>query len=340
MSLTNESTRQKSVNLIAYLLLLGIIGTTLLSLVGYVGWNIVLELISHFKLQYLVTSLLLFGLLLLSRQKRLILIGLFCVSLMLTELVSWYIPQAALGGETTGNLRIFLSNVNIQNQSYSKVISLVREERPDIAVFVEVSEAWVKELESLKDILPYSIRKPDTENGIAVLSQMPLENTSIEFFGTNKRTSILGNLTINGQVVSLIATHPSPPVKPASFESRNKQLDEISQYIQQLKTPVLLVGDLNITMWSPYYKRFVSQTGLRNARQGFGILPSWPTKETYSQIPPALSFLLSIPIDHCLISPGIKVVNIRTGPNVASDHRPVITDLVIPGKKSIAFNAP
>jgi endonuclease/exonuclease/phosphatase (EEP) superfamily protein YafD len=43
--------------------------------------------------------------------------------------------------------------------------------------------------------------------------------------------------------------------------------------------------------------------------------------------------LLSIPIDHCLISPDIKVVNIRTGPNVGSDHRPLITDLIIPEKK-------
>lgn len=94
-----------------------------------------------------------------------------------------------------------------------------------------------------------------------------------------------------------------------------------------------MVGDLNITMWSPYYKRFARQTGLRNARQGFGILPSWPTKETYSQISPALSLLLAIPIDHCLISPEIKVLNIRTGPNVGSDHRPVITDLLIPGTK-------
>ncbi len=86
-------------------------------------------------------------------------------------------------------------------------------------------------------------------------------------------------------------------------------------------------------MWSPYYKSFVRQTGLRNARQGFGILPTWPSKSSLSPVPATIAPLLSIPIDHCLISPKIKVVNIRTGPNVDSDHLPVITDLVIPGKK-------
>ena len=336
MRLTNESTQHKPVkSLITYLLLLGLVGTTLLSLVGNFGWNIFLELTSHFQLQYLIISFLLFCLLSLSRKKSLILIGLLCVALIMVEILPWYIPQSGLKAERTERMRVFLSNVNTQNQNYSKVISLVREEQPDIAVFIEVTDTWVKQLESLRDILPYFISKANSDDyGLVVFSQIPLNNTSIKFFGNNKRPSILADLAIKGKVISLIATHPPPPVKPAWFQSRNNQLDEISQYIQHLKNPVLMVGDLNITMWSPYYKRFVYQTGLRNARQGFGVLPSWPIKETHSQIPPALSLLLSIPIDHYLISPEIKVVNIRTGPNVGSDHRPVITDLLIPETKS------
>lgn len=336
MSLINKNPRQKLFkSLINYFLLLGIITTTLLSLVGNIGWNICLELLSHFKLQYLVISMLLFGLLLLTRKKKLILVGLFCIAIILTEIAPWYIPHAGVGKENIEKTRIFLANVGTGNQSYSKVISLVREEGPDVAVFIEVSDAWIKQLKSLDNILPYSVGKVNSENiGLVVFSQRPLENASIHFFeNTKEDASILGNLTINGQVVSLIATHPPPPVRPVWFHSRNKQLEEISQYVQQLKTPVLMVGDLNITMWSPYYKRFVRQTGLHNARQGFGILPSWPTKSAFSQIPPALSLLLSIPIDHYLISPGIKVVNIRTGPNVGSEHRPLITDLVISEKK-------
>jgi endonuclease/exonuclease/phosphatase family metal-dependent hydrolase len=103
-----------------------------------------------------------------------------------------------------------------------------------------------------------------------------------------------------------------------------------------VNNPVVIAGDLNITMWSPYYKRFISKTGLRNARQGFGILPSWPVKTTYphySKIPPFMSWLISIPIDHCLISPELKVSKIRTGANVNSDHLPLIIDLVIPKEK-------
>lgn len=38
----------------------------------------------------------------------------------------------------------------------------------------------------------------------------------------------------------------------------------------------------------------------------------------------------TIPIDQLVISPEIKVINIRTGSKVGSDHFPIITDLAIP----------
>jgi endonuclease/exonuclease/phosphatase (EEP) superfamily protein YafD len=40
--------------------------------------------------------------------------------------------------------------------------------------------------------------------------------------------------------------------------------------------------------------------------------------------------LFSIPIDHCFISPSIAVTDVRTGPDVGSDHRPIIVDLRLP----------
>lgn len=314
-----------------YFLLLGIIGTTLLSLTSYIGWIRVLELLSHFRMQYLVISLLLFGLLLLTRKKYLILTGLVCLAIILSEIVPWYIPQAAVVRETAPPLRVFLSNVNKRNESYAKVISAVREENPDLAVFDEVNQGWIEQLNSLKDILPYSVEGVNpAQLGITVYSKLPLKNVAVDFFGTRTKPTILANLTINGQVVSLVAAHPLPPFKPDFFASRNTQLAEMSKYVQQLGTLVLIVGDLNTTMWSPYYKQFISQTGLSNARQGFGVLPSWPARASVARVPAIIAPLVSIPIDHCLISPEIKVSKIKIGRNVDSDHLPVITDLVFP----------
>lgn len=323
--------------LISYCLFGGIIVTTLLSVISSFGWNSLLELFSHFKLQYFLLNLLLLSLLFLTQRKNLMLVSLFCLAISIVEIVPWYIPQAKIGGANSVQLRVLSSNVNIQNQNYSKVLSLVRQEKPDIAIFMEIDRAWAEQLDSLKDILPYSLVNANPYNlGIALYSKRKLEDASIAFFGVEQNPTILTRLNLNGQTLSLVATHPPPPIRKLLFHARNKQLDEIAQYIKSLSTRVIMAGDLNITMWSPYYKRFVNKTKLENARQGFGLVPTWPIKTSYppySKIPAFLTGLLSIPIDHCLMSPDIKVAKIRSGSNVGSDHRPLITDLVIPEKK-------
>lgn len=334
----NTTTQNKRLIRIASLsLFLSIVFTTALSFLSSFAGNIWLELFSHFKVQASLLILTFSLGLWWTRRKIFTLLSLFCLVLVLTEIITWYIPQTKVTKNLAVDIRILSSNVNTKNQKFDQILSLVRQENPDIAVFIEVNDNWIKQLNSLTDILPYSAVKANSYNlGIAVYSKSQLENTSIKFFGSSNNPSIVGNLTVNEQVISLIATHPPPPL-PTIFKYRNQQLNEISQYIKTLSTKVIMVGDLNITMWSRYYKLFVDQTKLKNARQGFGILPTWPLKTTYppySRIPALFTWLLSIPIDHCLISPELQVVNIRTGSSIGSDHRPLIIDLAIPQTKS------
>ncbi len=339
MRLVRQKLKTPINNIVAYGLLLVIIAVTLLSLAGSTGGNVYLEIASNFKLQYLVISLLIFAFLASTRQQYFLLIGLVCIMINLVAIVPWYIPHFAGVGEATNKVRILLCNITPKNQNYAQVISLLRSEKPDIAVLLNINNTWIEKLSAVNDILPYPIGRINPDNvGIAVYSKRFLENPIISSLGNQKNAIILGDFTISKQVVSLVAPLPLPPLEPTLFKSRNQQLEEISQYIHQLKNPVVMVGDFNTTMWSAYYKRFLQNTGLRNARQGFGILSTWPTKEKFSSyqppLPLLLSMLLSIPIDHCLVSPEVKVVNIRTGPNVGSEHLPLITDLVISSKGS------
>lgn len=319
-------------NLVAYFPIWGMSITTLLSTISSFSFSGWLEVFSHFKLQYCILNLLFLLYFLMSRNRKLIIISFFCLSLVAAEIVPWYIPNAGLVANNSDSLRVLSLNFNIKNQSYAKGLSLVRQENPDLAVFMELNLAWKTQLATLHDLFPYSISNTDPNQlGIAVYSKYPLENASIADWGSPHNPIILGNLLMNGRAISVVATHPPPP-KPGLFQVRNRQLYEISRYIKSLSNPTIVLGDLNITMWSSYYRSLVKTTGLRNARQGFGLLPTWPRKTTfspYSRISPPILGLLSIPIDHCLVSPGIKVVSIHTGTNVNSDHLPLIADLMI-----------
>ena len=293
-----------------------------LSITGYLGEiNLYFELSSHFKLQYLLVGLSTLIFFALVRSKKIwLLVSAFCIVINLAEIVPWYFPAPAFAGATPGqHLRILHSNVLTSNRRYSDVISLVKAEQPDIAVFVEVSTSWARELAVLSEMFPYSLQQQESENfGSAIYSKLPLENASVQGF-SSQRKSLLADVKFQGKTISLILTHPSVPIKQYSFIDRNQQLAAIGEYAAQVKNPLIVVGDFNTTMWSPFYKNMVKTGKLRNARSGFGILPTWPT----------FMPLVYIPIDHFLVSKEIGILKIHTGRNIGSDHLPLITDLVI-----------
>ncbi|EGK90352.1 endonuclease/exonuclease/phosphatase [Microcoleus vaginatus PCC 9802] len=304
-----------------WFILAAIVGA-LLSIAGYLGQiNILFELSSHFKLQYLLVGFSTFIFFALVRSKKIwLLVSAFCIIINLAEIVPWYFPVPAFAGATPGqHLRILHSNVLTSNRQYSEVISLVKAEQPDIAVFVEVSTVWAKELAVLSEMFPYSCHYQQSERfGSAIYSKLPLKNPSVKPF-SKRRKSLFAEVEFQGKIISLILAHPTVPIKQQSFIDRNKQLAGIGEYAAQVKNPLIVVGDFNTTMWSPFYKNMVKTGNLRNARSGFGILPTWPT----------FMPLAYIPIDHFLVSKEIGVLKIRTGRNVGSDHLPLITDLVI-----------
>lgn len=83
--------------------------------------------------------------------------------------------------------------------------------------------------------------------------------------------------------------------------------------------PTIVIADLNASMWSPHYTRFVSETGLKNARQGFGVVSTWPV-----QFDP-----LMIPIDHAMVSSDILVKDFRVLSGIGSDHAPFVLDVYV-----------
>lgn len=302
---------------------------TLISLLSLVAWHPYLELTSHFKVQYLLASSLLLGLLVplgLLRQRNWLLVTLFCLTLQLVEVVPWYFPPAGAIAPQPHNLRILLSNLYVQNKNPDKILALIAAEKPDIAVFQERDGHWLRSLEPLKAQMPYIFEAPED---IAVFSRIPLENPTL--FGSEQH-SISATITVNNHKALLVTTHPLPPL-PRLAKFRNAELKQVTDYVKNQKAPVVLIGDLNTTMWSPYYKRLKSKTGLKNARQGFGILPTWPAPTQFARTHPAIAALkplLWIPIDHCLVSPEIQIRDIRVGANIDSDHLPLMVDLFVP----------
>ncbi len=311
----------------AVICLLLAIGVTALGvLTSLYGWPIYAELISHFQVQYFAVTLVLTGIVLCLRHGRSALLLLFCSAVLSTQVIPWYLPLTARSD--AANYRVLSANLNRNNNDAQRVLDWVKAEQPDLALFMEVNENMADQLASLKTSLPYSSRQKDAADlDMAIYSKLPLRNLQLKQFGTES-INLTAQLEVAGQPISLVAIHPLPPFEGEYFRDRNRLLSTASEYVQAQSDPVLLLGDLNTTMWSPYYRSLIQQSGLRNTRKGIGILPTWPVQPVFGFLSDrkALLKLIQIPIDHCLASPELTVAGMHVGADTGSDHLPIVVD--------------
>lgn len=302
---------------------LGTLAVAIPALAGFAGrvwW--VFELMSHFRAQYFVALSVGTILLLAAGCRRRALLAGALVAVHAAMLGPFYFaasPPAARADAS--RLRLVSSNLHAVNEEHQKVLDLVRRENPDVAVFLEVNERWGKALESLGDEWPYSRVVAQPGNfGIAMCSRLPFEECRVESLSEGY-PAIIARFQIGGTPLTLFAAHPVPPVSARVSAGRNRQLAELARLVTAASGEKIVVGDMNTTSWSPFFADFLAKTGLADTRRGRGIQPSWRAD---------LPIFTRIPIDHCLASKGLRATRREIGPDVGSDHLPVIVELEVP----------
>ncbi len=245
-------------------------------------------------------------------------ISALCLVINGSEVLDGYrqpVPRRGQNHFRTLHLNVLAGNPQVQS-----ILDLVRHENPDLAVFQEVDQSWVDRLRTLG--YGYALENPGpSQTGIAVYSRFPLSNTAIRVFASPQTPALIMDVCLPGGIVHLIATHPLAP--QWGIQARQGEFAALGDYVATVTGPLVLIGDLNSTVWSPYFKDLLQRSKLHDSRQGFGVLPTWPVLPVLNAIVPGLG----IPLDHCLVSQEIQVLNLRTGPAVGSDHLPLIADL-------------
>ncbi len=300
-------------------LLLGFFGlVALASLAGSLarrGW--LLELASHFRPQY--TIVLSVGAVLAAALRQplaAILLGTVAIYNGLL-LAPFYRRRRASRPQKSvpEPLELVVANVRTKNRSFERAAAYFERLAPDLLALVEVDEGWLDGISRLRAVLPYSTALPDLNNyGLALFSKLPLENEGVHHFLEDGPPSLVADLRTNHGSLHIILTHPPPPLRADLAQQRDRQLRAIGSYVREQSKPVVLLGDLNITPWSPAFHELLRLGELRDGRLGHGIQASWPTL-----FPPFL-----IPIDHALVSDGWDVVRFSAGDSVGSDHLPLI----------------
>ena len=107
---------------------------------------------------------------------------------------------------------------------------------------------------------------------------------------------------------------------PFAGSIHERHLDALAVARPRLGERVAVCGDFNTVPWSGPFRHLASRSGMTDlygdgAWSGY----SWPTWTS----------VLRVPLDNCLVSGGVAVTGHRHGPDIGSDHFPLVVDLAL-----------
>jgi endonuclease/exonuclease/phosphatase (EEP) superfamily protein YafD len=291
-----------------------LVATTVAGFLERVWWRF--ELFAHFRVQYFLGLALVTALALVWRRRWAAATFAAFAGMNLALIAPLYSSADALPPSGTQVLDITLLNVLTSNDRHEDVLAMIRERNPTLLLLMETNERWLSALAPLTERYPHVVSRTRSDNfGIALYSKVPFESAEIVSLGSADVPSVVARFLIEGEPITLIGTHPVPPIRERLALLRNEQLAAVADLAASIEGRVIVLGDLNTSPWSSHFRRLLRDGDLRDSAKGQGLRLTWPAEGAL--------FLLRIPIDHCLISPGLAVLETKVGDAVGSDHLPL-----------------
>lgn len=208
-------------------------------------------------------------------------------------------------------LRIAVFNTGADNDDVTAMASAIHDAAPDVAVLLE-SEDVAAELDGALTGLSRLPVRPVA--GVApapvVLAREPWPVTVEPLAGTRPATIVAAQ--IDDQPVEVVAFHPLPPISRRWADSHDRAVEALTGAVLPRRVPHVLACDCNSTPWTPSMRRLLA-TGLR----GPTVTPTFGAP------------IVGTPTDHVLLSDRIDAVERTVGPFAGSDHRLIVTEIVL-----------
>jgi len=297
----------------------------LITLLGFVASPASLfEMLAQFRPQLAAASVVLILAALLAQRRLAAVIALAAFLANLAPLAP-YLNLAAVARPASGPaFRVLTLNLHGDPRTAEKFRALVAAQNPDIILLTELPWSLDAFLGELAAAYPNQIvdRRRHSGFDVALFTRWNVKARNVDR-SVSLQVPVLSTELCDpsgeaGSCLTLIGLHAARPfglgadVQAAQFALARRLADAA-------KTPILLVGDLNMTPWAPSFHQLVKTLSLSDSAAGHPLTGTW-----FARNP-----LLGLPIDHILAGPGIKVLDYHVGADVGSDHFPVIASLAL-----------
>ncbi|MEM8570609.1 MAG: endonuclease/exonuclease/phosphatase family protein [Pseudomonadota bacterium] len=216
------------------------------------------------------------------------------------------------------NLRVVSFNVLGDNPHGARIVEILSELDPDIAIILE-ARALRTELDGLSETYPYRIgcgevmRRCDS----LILSKYDIENREVHDLSVLSPDRLLsGDIIFEGVAIRVASAHLTKPY----YDGRQRsEIWEVVRRFLDYQGNLILAGDFNSSFLQPSTRRIPD---LLNLQTGPSEPASWPIA----------AGRWGIAIDHILARPPLQIVQTRQiEDNAGSNHFGLYADIFVPG---------
>jgi endonuclease/exonuclease/phosphatase (EEP) superfamily protein YafD len=221
-------------------------------------------------------------------------------------------------------LQVMFLNVGVTGADPDQLIEALRAGEHDLVFLAAATDAWTTLLSAAP--IPYTVvqaRPRGVPLEIIALARHDVQaHAAIHSFGMSGRDlAVEAVVGLDGASVRVMSMHPVSPITPGRAQQNVLQIQRLASWAASQDDPVLIVGDLNNTPWSPGFRMLEEDGNLVNSQRGFGVQASWPSWMGF----------LGIPIDHALHSQDLHTVQRTLGSGYGSAHRSLRVTVALNG---------
>ncbi len=225
-------------------------------------------------------------------------------------------------------LKFYAANVLQKNTNPDLLIKEIEEKDPDILLLTETNTRWMNDVAKAVAKYPYRVEVPiNNTYGMLLYSKFEMKNPQKRFLVDDSIPSIHTVLVLrSGKEIMLHAIHPTPPMpqeNPSSTD-RDAEMLMVAKMALERDLPTIVAGDFNDVAWSASSKLFKEVSTLLDIRKGRGFYNSFN----------ATSFIMKWPLDHFFVSEEFRLVEVKTGEDIDSDHYPFYISLSLEPEKA------
>lgn len=230
--------------------------------------------------------------------------------------------DGARNGEGKGSTKLRLVSFNMyrENAQVKEAIDWVIRQKADFVILVEAVPAHSAEIARLKAVFPYSYGcSASSFCSTLILSRHPAGDVWHHSRGDPENRKALSAVTarfsVGGQDVPVTAVHLD---RPWPLGSQEQYLGLLTDAIASVGRRGIMAGDFNSAPWTFAMRRLAEAGELHLAS---GATGTWPADR--------LPHPLRLPLDQVYIGPCMTREAVQHGPELGSDHLPIVTDIIV-----------